>query len=111
PWVKFQSAGWVNFPSAPTGQMKAELEFDTKLRALMSEYNKSLRDVINLLDPQAQNRSSKTQPNSGRRERQLKRYLNPNTNEVVETKGGNHKILKEWKTQFGADVVESWLQS
>ncbi|MBU0902693.1 MAG: hypothetical protein KKH62_12165, partial [Gammaproteobacteria bacterium] len=19
PWVKFQSAGWVNFPSAPTG--------------------------------------------------------------------------------------------
>ena len=42
--------------------MKAELEFDTKLRALMSEYNKSLRDVINLLDPQAQNRSSKTQP-------------------------------------------------
>lgn len=92
-------------------QMKAELEFDTKLRALMSEYNKSLRDVINLLDPQAQNRSSKTQPNSGRRERQLKRYLNPNTNEVVETKGGNHKILKEWKTQFGADVVESWLQS
>ncbi|HBO0101828.1 TPA: histone-like nucleoid-structuring protein, MvaT/MvaU family [Pseudomonas aeruginosa] len=93
------------------GRMKAELEFDTKLRALMSEYNKSLRDVINLLDPQAQNRSSKTQPTSGRRERQLKRYLNPNTNEVVETKGGNHKILKEWKTQFGADVVESWLQS
>lgn len=41
------------------GRMKAELEFDTKLRALMSEYNKSLRDVINLLDPQAQNRSSK----------------------------------------------------
>ncbi len=88
------------------GRMKAELEFDTKLRALMSEYNKSLRDVINLLDPQAQNRSSKTQLTSGRRERQLKRYLNPNTNEVVETKGGNHKILKEWKTQFGADVVE-----
>ncbi|MGI1034036.1 hypothetical protein ACRCQJ_28965, partial [Pseudomonas aeruginosa] len=20
PWVKFQSAGWVNFPSAPTAQ-------------------------------------------------------------------------------------------
>lgn len=55
--------------------------------------------------------SSKTQMASGRRERQLKRYLNPNTNEVVETKGGNHKILKEWKTQFGAELVESWLQS
>lgn len=93
------------------GRMKAEIEFDTKLRGLMSEYNKTLRDVINLLDPQALNRSSKTQPTSGRRERQVKRYLNPNTDEVVETKGGNHKILKEWKTQFGADVVESWLQS
>ncbi|HBP0221229.1 TPA: DNA binding protein [Pseudomonas aeruginosa] len=91
-------------------RMKAELEFDTKLRSLMSEYNQSLRDIVILLDPQAQTRDSKSQPTSGRRERKLKRYLNPNTNEVVETKGGNNKVLKQWKSQFGADVVESWLQ-
>ncbi len=91
-------------------RMKAELEFDTKLRSLMSEYNKSLRDIITLLDPQSQNRNSKPQLTSGRRQRQLKRYLNPNTNEVVETKGGNNKILKQWKSQFGANIVESWLQ-
>ncbi|MEN8547510.1 hypothetical protein V8693_33130, partial [Pseudomonas aeruginosa] len=24
PWVKFQSAGWVNFPSAPTGKVFIE---------------------------------------------------------------------------------------
>ncbi|TEP45978.1 hypothetical protein IPC73_33385 [Pseudomonas aeruginosa] len=24
PWVKFQSAGWVNFPSAPTRQGRRE---------------------------------------------------------------------------------------
>lgn len=92
------------------GRMKAEIEFDTKLRGLMSEYNKSLRDVVNLLDPQAKTPKSKSQQTSGRKERQLKRYLNPNTNEVVETKGGNHKVLKEWKGQYGSDVVESWLQ-
>ncbi|MBN0809937.1 DNA binding protein, partial [Pseudomonas aeruginosa] len=47
---------------------------------------------------------------SGRRERALKRYKNPNNGEVVETKGGNHKVLKAWKEQYGAETVESWLQ-
>jgi len=28
----------------------------------------------------------------------------------VETKGGNHKILKQWKQEHGSDTVESWLQ-
>jgi len=30
--------------------------------------------------------------------------------EVVETKGGNHKILKAWKEKHGAEKVEGWLQ-
>ncbi|RFQ08223.1 transcriptional regulator, partial [Pseudomonas sp. ATCC 13867] len=25
--------------------------------------------------------------------------------------GGNHKVLKAWKAQYGAEAVESWLQS
>lgn len=29
--------------------------------------------------------------------------------EVVETKGGNHKTIKDWKAQYGAQEVESWL--
>ena len=29
---------------------------------------------------------------------------------VVETKGGNHKILKAWKEKHGADVVEGWVK-
>lgn len=40
---------------------------------------------------------------------QVKVYKNPNTGEVVETKGGNHKTLKEWNAQHGAATVESWL--
>lgn len=38
----------------------------------------------------------------------MKVYKNPLTGEIVETKGGNHKLLKAWKAQFGAEV-ESWL--
>lgn len=33
------------------------------------------------------------------------------TGEVIETKGGNHKGLKEWKSEHGAETVESWLTS
>ncbi|MDI7111006.1 transcriptional regulator, partial [Pseudomonas aeruginosa] len=25
-------------------------------------------------------------------------------------KGGNHKVLKAWKEQYGSETVESWLQ-
>jgi hypothetical protein len=39
----------------------------------------------------------------------LKVYKNPHTGEVVETKGGNHKTLKEWKAEHGSATVESWL--
>jgi hypothetical protein len=39
----------------------------------------------------------------------FKVYKNPHTGEVVETKGGNQKTLKEWKAEHGSDTVESWL--
>lgn len=34
-------------------KLKKELEFEGKLRTLMGEYSKSLRDVIALLDPES----------------------------------------------------------
>jgi hypothetical protein len=39
----------------------------------------------------------------------VKVYKNPESGEVVETKGGNHKTLKEWKAKYGSEKVESWL--
>jgi hypothetical protein len=39
----------------------------------------------------------------------FKVYKNPHTGEVVETKGGNHNQLKEWKAEHGSETVESWL--
>lgn len=46
---------------------------------------------------------------SSRKPRQLKVYKNPHTGERVETKDGNHKTLKEWKSHYGSDEVENWL--
>jgi len=92
-------------------KLKKELEFEGKLRALMGEYQKSLRDMIALLDPSAA-KSGKAARDSkatgSKRARKVKQYKNPNTGEVIETKGGNHKTLKEWKAKWGADVVEGW---
>ena len=89
--------------------LKKEIEFETKLRALLAEYGYSLPNVINLLDPKSGRRApaaeSKT---STRKPRQVKIYKNPHTGEVVETKGGNHKTLQEWKAEHGSDTLESW---
>lgn len=90
--------------------LKKEIEFEQKLRGLLDHYGKSLRDAIAILDPDSWRSASHRPTKAGRRARSVKIYKNPHTNEVVETKGGNHKILKAWKAQYGNDVVEAWLQ-
>ena len=95
-------------------RLQKELEFEERLRALLGEHNKSLRDVIAILDPErATNSGRKSSPAPAaqqRRPRAVKRYKHPETGEVIETKGGNHKVLKAWKSEHGADTVEGWLQ-
>nr|WP_285863688.1 histone-like nucleoid-structuring protein, MvaT/MvaU family [Pseudomonas sp. BGr12]MDL2422340.1 transcriptional regulator [Pseudomonas sp. BGr12] len=94
------------------GALKAEMEFEEKLRALLAEYGFSLRDIVSILDPQAIQRQTIPAP-EGKRSRKLrdvKTYKNPHNGEVVQTKGGNHAVLKAWKAQYGGDAVESWLQ-
>lgn len=89
--------------------LKKEIEFEKKLRALLAEYGYSLKNVVNLLDPQASGRApAAVAQKETRKAREVKVYKNPKTGETIETKGGNHRQLKEWKTEHGADVVESW---
>lgn len=90
-------------------KLQKEIEFENKLRALLAEYNYSLRSVIALLDPSA-GKTGVAPAKGARRERAIKAYKNPNTGEVVETKSGNHKVLKAWKAEYGADAVDAWLQ-
>lgn len=92
--------------------LKKEIEFEAQLRGLMSEYGKSLRDVLSILDPSSAASDLKSrQPGAQRKARELKIYRNPHTGEVVETKGGNHRVLRGWKAEFGSDTVESWRQA
>lgn len=90
--------------------LKQEIEFEKKLRVLLAEYGFSLREVKLILDPHARAERAPASAAGQRKERQVKVYINPNNGERVETKGGNHKVLKAWKEQYGAEVVESWLQ-
>ena len=91
--------------------LKKEIEFEQKLRDLLGEYGYSLRNVVAILDPQAATRRAAPvqAEKASRKPRQVKVYKNPHTGETIETKGGNHKILKEWKAKWGSDEVESWL--
>lgn len=83
-----------------------EFEFKNKLEALMTEFDKTPAAVLALLDPERKPTTTK----APRKARKLKIYKNPQTGEVIETKGANHKKLKAWKEQHGAEKVDSWLQ-
>lgn len=92
--------------------LKQEIEFEQKLRALLEEYGMNLRQVITILDPSkgVSVSTAVTSSSVQRKPREIKRYKNPHSGEVVETKGGNHKVLKQWKLEHGSDTVETWLQ-
>ncbi|HDS1725598.1 DNA binding protein [Pseudomonas putida] len=90
--------------------LKKEIEFESKLKVLMESYGKGLKEIIAILDPAPIGRRQEKTVAIPRRPRALKRYKNPHSGEVVETKGGNHRVLKEWKVEYGAATVESWLQ-
>lgn len=90
-------------------RLLGELQFKEKLETLMREYEKSAGDVIKLLSPQPDQAATRSASGAGRAKRKLKIYKNPNTGEVVETRGGNQKTLKAWKEEYGPETVESWL--
>jgi hypothetical protein len=100
------------------GAATAELELIELVKSTAAEKGLSLLDIALALAPQLEKASGKAskvgkdvkgEGRTPRRARVLKRYTNPHTNEAIETKGGNHRQLKEWKEQWGAEVVEGWM--
>lgn len=93
--------------------LEREIEFETRLQALLSQYGKSLKDIRSILEPgpfNATKAAAAVPVKRTRRARTVKVYRNPLTGETVETKGGNNKLLGAWKAQFGHDEVESWVK-
>ncbi|WDU65019.1 DNA binding protein [Pseudomonas poae] len=89
--------------------------FLTRLDSLADKYQFASKDIVVLLDPslgsEEFSKVSAGQLNSPakkRKPRPLKSYLNPHTGEVIETRGANHKVLKQWKALHGAAIVEKW---
>lgn len=90
---------------------EAILEMTDRIRAEAKDRNIPLMEIALALVPELANvKGKKSDFEPQRRTRVTKRYRNPNNGEVIETKGGNHKGLKEWKAKYGASTVESWLE-
>ena len=91
--------------------LKSDLEFENKVKGLMDEYNKTPKDVLQILgaiDPSVA--GSKAEAGT-RAKRPLKTYKNPHTGEVVKTRGGNHKTLNDWRQKYGKEAVQGWQQN
>lgn len=82
-------------------------EFESMLKELMEEYEISVSRLIAIIAPDLSTTS--TQQPTQRKPRATKIYTNPHNGQIIETKGGNHKGLKAWKEEYGADEVESWV--
>lgn len=82
------------------------------LANLMKKHGCSKADLIALLqnDNSATAKRGKRPAASGtRKPRKLKIFRNPNTGETVETRGGNHKVLKAWKAEYNLANIDEWL--
>jgi hypothetical protein len=90
--------------------LKSELDFEKKVRALMDEYEKSPKDVLEILAAIDPGVAQKTTASAGAPKRVMKAYKNPHTGEVVRTRGGNQKTLNEWRKEYGRATVQSWQQ-
>lgn len=93
--------------------LKSQLDFERDVRNLMKNYEKSPKDVLQILaaiDPSVA--GVKGESASGTRaKRPMKTYTNPHTGEEVKTRGGNHKTLNAWREKYGKEAVQSWQQA
>jgi hypothetical protein len=94
--------------------VQPKLEAEKELLEFVEALGLTKREAALMIFPDFEPKSATTagtdQGVKTRRAREVKIYQNPHTGEIVETKGGNQKTLKEWKAKHGADAVESWLR-
>ena len=90
---------------------KKENAVKRALTNLMKKHGYSKNDLITLLqsDGSAPVKSGKAPSTKTRKPRKLKVFKNPETGEIVETRGGNHKVLKAWKAQYNLASIDEWL--
>ena len=90
---------------------KKENAIKRALASLMKKHGCSKHDLITLLqgDDSASAKRGKKSTVKTRKPRKLKVFRNPETGETVETRGGNHRVLKAWKAQYKLENIDQWL--
>ena len=100
-------------------ELKADLKLREEIEAILKKHGRPASHLAVLFDLRpapARKRKKKaaakkkTKAARTRKRRKLKVYTNPHTGEVVKTRGGNHKVLKAWKAEYGPETVESWVE-
>jgi hypothetical protein len=78
---------------------------------LLTKYGKSKAELIAFLGEGKSPKSSAEEEATKRtrKQRKLKIYKNPHTNESIETRGANHRVLKTWKAQYPTNEIEQWV--
>ena len=90
---------------------KKENAVKRALASLMNKHRCSKNDLIALLQDEDSEpvKRGKKPVATVRKRRKLKVFKNPETGEVVETRGGNHRTLKAWKIQYQLENIDEWL--
>lgn len=91
---------------------KKEITILRALNNLMKKHGCTKTDLVKLLKGENKSPSKGRQRSSvkaSRKPRILKIFKNPNTGEIVETRGGNHRTLKAWKAEYRLNDIEDWL--
>ena len=90
---------------------KSEQSLIRGVGKLLIKFGKTKAELIEFLsDGTTTQAAAKTSTSkSARKRRKLKIYKNPFTNEAIETRGGNHKVLKAWKAQYPTQNIEEWI--
>lgn len=105
-----------------SSDLEKDMRFYQELVALKAQYNYTAADVLRLLKPATSVAApslvdelfevllseDKLASVANSTAKTLRRYRNPHTGEVVETRGSNHSRLKEWKREYGADALAAW---
>ena len=78
---------------------------------ILSKHGKTKAELITFLSDGSATMASEKPAKSkaARKQRKLKVYKNPHTYEVIETRGGNHKVLKAWKAEYLTQNIEEWI--
>lgn len=85
-------------------QLKHELDFVNRFNALRGDFDYSLNKALQLIKPE----TIQVEPKAKRAERRVSTYINPHTDERLETRSGNNLVLRAWKQQYGNAVVARW---